>query len=76
MIITILQLVAVGFFGLWYFLLRPRPSNKKYGPPMVTSSPIYPIPLIGQIIEFFSSPHAMMKRCFKDYGPVFTIPVS
>jgi hypothetical protein len=43
---------------------------------MVTSSNVVPIPLVGVIAEFLKSPNEMMKRCYKDYGQVFTIPVS
>jgi hypothetical protein len=34
-----------------------------------------PIPLLGVMAEFFSSPNTMIQRCHRDYGPVFTIPV-
>ena len=63
-------LVAVIYLGL----LRPRRGGKD-APPMVLESPVFPIPVIGVIMEFFKSPNTMVKRCHTDYGPVFTIPV-
>jgi hypothetical protein len=59
---------------IWYVLLRPRCSSQSNAPPLVTSSN-NGIPIIGHLIEFFSSPHVMMKRCYAKYGSVFTIPV-
>jgi len=59
---------------LWFFVLRPRHGGKDE-PPLVTSSPVVPIPLIGHIIEFFKSPNDMITRCYHDYGPIFTIPL-
>jgi hypothetical protein len=61
--------------GLALVLLSPRFKGGKDAPPLVTSSPVVPIPLIGVIAEFFKSPNTMIKRCHRDYGPVFTIPV-
>ena len=58
------------------FFLRPRKSKTKNAPPMVLSSPVVKIPLIGQILEFGQSPVKMTRRCYDQYGPVFTIPVS
>ena len=60
------------------YLLRPRHAKKSVvnAPPMVLSSPIVKIPLIGQVLEFGMSPVKMTKRCYDKYGPVFTIPVS
>jgi hypothetical protein len=66
--------VVTGLTALWFFLLRPR-TGGKHAPPVVTSSPLVPIPVIGHIVEFFRSPHFMMQRCLKDHGKVFTIPV-
>lgn len=45
-------------------------------PPMVLSSPVVKIPIIGQALEFGMSPVKMTKRCYDQYGPVFTVPVS
>lgn len=62
---------------LWWFLLF-RARWKGYftgGPPVVCWSPRFPIPVLGVLIEFFYSPHQMIRRCYHDYGPVFTIPV-
>ena len=58
----------------WIFLLRPRRGNCRDTPPLVLTAKNN-IPFIGVLIEFFSSPNTMVKRCVKDYGPVFTIPV-
>ncbi|EEC43025.1 predicted protein [Phaeodactylum tricornutum CCAP 1055/1] len=66
--------VVTGLTALWFFLLRPR-TGGKHAPPVVTSSPLVPIPVIGHIVEFFRSPHFMMQRCLKDHGKVFTIPI-
>jgi hypothetical protein len=81
---TAVTLIAIPLFLL--YLIRPRhakytnTSNKdgsnKNAPPMVLSSPVVKIPFIGQILEFGKSPVKMTKRCYDQYGPVFTIPVS
>ena len=57
-------------------LLRPRRAKNSDAPPMVLSSPVAKIPIIGPAIEFGLSPVKMTKRCYEQYGPVFTIPVS
>jgi hypothetical protein len=72
--IMIVEVVAIVLAAFWFFLLRPRKGGKD-APPVVTSSPVVPIPFIGVICEFFKGPNDMMKRCHRDYGPVFTIPV-
>mmetsp|Transcript_18466 Transcript_18466/g.23783 ORF Transcript_18466/g.23783 Transcript_18466/m.23783 type:complete len:486 (+) Transcript_18466:132-1589(+) len=59
---------------VWYFLLRPRKGGKN-APPTVVDSPVVPIPIIGVMAEFFKSPNTMFHRCYKDIGPVFTIPI-
>ena len=62
---------------LLWALLRPRSSGLKDEPPLVRSSPAFPfVPFIGPAIEFGKSPVLMAKRCYEDYGPVFTVPVS
>ena len=58
------------------FFLRPRFAKNSDAPPMVLSSPVVKIPLIGQVLEFGLSPVKMTKRCYEQYGPVFTVPVS
>jgi len=63
------------FLGLLYFL-RPRKAHQSDAPPMVLSSPVVKIPLIGQAIEFGMSPVKMTKRCYDQYGPVFTVPIA
>jgi hypothetical protein len=70
----IAAIVVVALSALWFFLLRPRKGGKD-APPVVTESPVVPIPIIGVICEFFKGPNDMVKRCHRDYGPVFTIPV-
>ena len=59
------------------FFLRPRKAGSKYkdAPPMVTKSTVSSVPLLGPAIEFGKSPVKMVKRCYDDYGPVFTVPV-
>lgn len=69
--IVALQLVLLGVF--LYFTL-PRKAKNSDAPPMVKST--VKIPLLGQIIEFGMSPVKMVERCYKAYGPVFTVPVS
>ena len=70
-----LQIFSLVLLVLYLAVLRPRRGGKD-APPMVLESPVFPIPVIGVIMEFFASPNSMVKRCYKDYGPVFTIPVS
>jgi hypothetical protein len=59
--------------AILYYTL-PRKAKNSDAPPMIKS--VVKIPLIGQIIEFGSSPIKMVERCYKEYGPVFTVPVS
>jgi hypothetical protein len=66
--------VVLGLVALVYLLLRPRRGGPG-APPVAASSPVYPIPLIGPLLEFFSSPNTMVQRCFEQLGPVFTISV-
>jgi hypothetical protein len=66
--------VCLGLILFWFFALRPRGGGKN-SPPLVTSK-VVPFPLVGVICEFLKNPNEMMKRCYKDYGQVFTIPVS
>ncbi|GFH57686.1 hypothetical protein CTEN210_14162 [Chaetoceros tenuissimus] len=68
--IVALQLVLLGVF--LYFTL-PRKAKNSDAPPMVKST--VKIPLLGQIIEFGMSPVKMVERCYKAYGPVFTVPM-
>jgi len=67
--------IITALFLVWFVLLRPRQGGGKNAPPTVVDSNVVPIPIIGVLAEFFKSPHAMIKRCYKDYGTVFTIPV-
>lgn len=68
--------LASALVALWWFVLRPRGGGKG-SPPLVTESKVFPmIPFVGVISEFLKSPNDMMTRCLKDYGSVFTIPVS
>jgi sterol 14-demethylase len=66
--------LSVCLVLFWWFLLRPRGGGKD-SPPLITASTVIRIPLFGVIAEFLKSPNDMMKRCYKDYGPVFTIPI-
>jgi hypothetical protein len=67
--------LAVALFSIWWFALRPRGGGKN-SPPLVTASTVVRVPVVGVIAEFLKNPNEMMKRCYKDYGQVFTIPVS
>ena len=67
-----LQIAAFVLATIWFVLLRPR-RGPKDAPPLASNSKI---PVIGHLVEFFSGPNDMVKRCLKDYGNVFTIPVS
>ena len=70
----IVYIVGGVLFLVWWVLLRPRKGGKN-APPVVAESPVVPIPLIGHIAEFFKSPNTMVQRCYRDYGPIFTLPV-
>ena len=77
---TMMEWLLYGLLALLtivaMLILSPRFKGDKHAPPLVTSSTVVPIPLLGVIAEFFKSPNTMIKRCYRDYGPVFTIPVS
>jgi hypothetical protein len=64
--------LGIGLLILYYTL--PRKASNSDAPPMVKS--VVKIPLIGQIIEFGMGPMKMVERCYQEYGPVFTVPVS
>lgn len=66
--------LAVALFSIWWFALRPRGGGKN-SPPLVTASTVVRVPVVGVIAEFLKNPNEMMKRCYKDYGQVFTIPI-
>ena len=66
--------ISFGLFAVWWFFLRPRGGGKD-APPLVTESSVVPLPFIGVVSEFLKSPNDMMRRCYNDYGKVFTIPV-
>jgi len=66
--------LAVALFSIWWFLLRPRGGGKN-SPPLVTTSTVVRVPIVGVIAEFLKNPNEMMKRCYNDYGQVFTIPI-
>jgi hypothetical protein len=66
--------VALAAIAVWWFFLRPRMGYKD-SPPVVTSSSVVPVPLLGVFMEFMKSPNDMMRRCYRDFGKVFTIPV-
>ena len=72
--ITITSILSLLFYTLC--IVRPRTKGGSQGPPIVTSSPISKLPIIGTIIEFGISPVKMVQRCYDMYGPVFTVPVS
>lgn len=68
--------IPLALFAFILYFLRPRISKSQNAPPMVLFSPVVKIPLIGQILEFGKSPVRMTMRCYKEYGPVFTIPIA
>lgn len=47
--------LAAILAGFLWFLLRPR-SGGKNSPPLVTTSSVVPIPLVGVIFEFLKTP--------------------
>jgi hypothetical protein len=69
---------AIGgvLFVVWYVFLRPRRGGKD-APPLASDfgGGPFPVPIVGHLMEFFSSPNSMIQRCTKEIGPVFTIPV-
>lgn len=56
-----------------YFTI-PRKAKNSDAPPMV--KPNNKIPLVGRIVEFGKGPLNMVQRCYEEYGPVYTVPVS
>lgn len=76
MLLALVSLLALLTLLYAAFVFRPRTKGGKFGPPIVTTSPVCGIPVIGTIIEFGKSPVKMVQRCYEDYGPVFTVPVS
>ena len=76
-------LTLLSFFTLTiytFLIVKPRTKIAKSGngssPPVITTSPISKLPVVGTIIEFGISPVKMVQRCYEEYGPVFTVPVS
>ena len=77
----LLSLSSIAILSLFYalFIFRPRTAKASSGgaaPPVVTQSPVCGVPVVGTIVEFGKSPVKMVQRCFEEYGPVFTVPVS
>ena len=75
LLLLVLTILATASLLYSFFVLRPRTKGGASGPPIVTSSPVCSIPVIGTIVEFGKSPVKMVQRCYEDYGPVFTVPV-
>ena len=71
-------LTCLSVLSLFYafFVLRPRTKGGSSAPPTVTKSPVSGLPVVGTIVEFGKSPVKMVQRCYEEYGPVFTVPVS
>mmetsp|Transcript_65429 Transcript_65429/g.76881 ORF Transcript_65429/g.76881 Transcript_65429/m.76881 type:complete len:480 (+) Transcript_65429:215-1654(+) len=63
--------IAIALFVI-YILLRPR-KGAQGAPPCV--QPTSKIPVLGSCIEFGASPMKMVKRCYEEYGPVFTLNI-
>jgi hypothetical protein len=74
----LLGLTFLSVLSLLYafFVLRPRTKGGSSAPPTVTNSPVSGLPVVGTIVEFGKSPVKMVQRCYEEYGPVFTVPVS
>ena len=78
----LITLSLFSFFTLTiytFLIIKPRTKIAKSGnnpPPVITTSPISKLPVVGTIIEFGISPVKMVQRCYEEYGPVFTVPVS
>ena len=74
----LLGLTCLSLLSLLYafFVVRPRTKGGSSAPPIVTKSPVSSLPVIGTIVEFGKSPVKMVQRCYEEYGPVFTVPVS
>ena len=74
----LLGLTCLSVLSLLYafFVLRPRTKGGSSAPPTVTNSPVSGLPVVGTIVEFGKSPVKMVQRCYEEYGPVFTVPVS
>eukprot|EP01082_Thalassiosira_pseudonana_P013748 g12135.t1 g12135 contig6:1290334-1292027(+) len=72
----LIGLTCLAIFSLFYafFVVRPRTKGGPHAPPVVTSSPVSSLPVVGTIVEFGKSPVKMVQRCYEDYGPVFTVP--
>lgn len=74
----LLGLTCLSVLSLLYafFVVRPRTKGGSSAPPTVTNSPVSGLPVVGTIVEFGKSPVKMVQRCYEEYGPVFTVPVS
>ncbi len=74
----LIGLTCLSVLSLLYafFVLRPRTKGGSSAPPTVTKSPVSGLPVVGTIVEFGKSPVKMVQRCYEEYGPVFTVPVS
>jgi len=72
----LLALTSLAVLSLLYayLVIRPRRKGGASGPPVVTSSPVCGVPVVGTIVEFGKSPVKMVQRCYEEYGPVFTVP--
>ena len=66
--------VPLVLAALFLYFTIPRKAKNKDAPPMV--KPRNSIPLVGQIVEFGKGPLKMVQRCYEEYGPVYTVPVS
>jgi sterol 14-demethylase len=54
--------------AVYYLKIALRPSNS---PPVVHMG----IPIIGNLLAFISSPVGLMTRAYKEYGPIFSVPI-
>jgi hypothetical protein len=54
--VVVASLILLFFFFIYQILIaRPRSKGGATGPPLVTSSPVCTIPVIGTIVEFGQS---------------------
>ncbi|CAM9456541.1 unnamed protein product [Chrysoparadoxa australica] len=60
--VTLLVLLVTGF--LWATARKGAPPSAKLG-----------LPFIGNALAFLDGPIVLIERCYKQYGPVFTVPV-
>lgn len=71
---TTVALQGLGILFVVWLVVRPRRGGPN-APPIVLSSPIVKVPYLGTALEFGKSPVKLVRRCYDDYGPIYTVPV-